>query len=80
MSALVEANEGNHRPYGADSYTLALGELFRDLFETDVTVLLVSTGTAANALALASITPPYGAIFCRRGSHIEANEGGAVEH
>ena len=42
--------------------------------------MLVGTGTASNALALASICPPYGAIFCRRDSHIEFEEGGAVEH
>ena len=41
--------------------------------------MLVATGTASNALALASVTPPYGAVFCRRDSHIEYEEGGSVE-
>src|SRR5688572_8697015 len=80
MASLIAANEGTCLPYGDDDYTRAVGELFKNVFERDVGVMLVSTGTAANALALASACPPYGAVFCRRESHIEHEEGGAVEH
>ena len=80
MARLVAENEGACLPYGDDDYTKRVGELFNKAFEADVGVMLVGTGTASNALALASICPPYGAIFCRRDSHIEYEEGGAVEH
>ena len=79
LQRIVAENEGGCLPYGDDEYTKEVGELFKEAFETDVGVLLVGTGTASNALALASICPPYGAVFCRRDSHIEYEEGGAVE-
>ena len=80
MARLVAENGGGCLPYGDDDYTKAVGELFNEAFEADVGVMLVGTGTASNALALACVCPPYGAIFCRRDSHIEFEEGGAVEH
>jgi threonine aldolase len=51
----------------------------QDLFETELSVYFVSTGTAANALALASICPPHGSIYCHRESHVNADECGAPE-
>lgn len=80
MARLVAENTGTSLPYGDDEYTKQVDALFNDVFETDVGVMLVATGTASNALALACMCPPYGAIFCRRDSHIEFEEGGAVEH
>lgn len=80
LARIVAENDGACLPYGDDAYTKAVGTLFSDAFETEVGVMLVATGTASNALALASICPPYGAVFCRRDSHIEFEEGGSVEH
>ena len=80
MAAILAENAGDCLPYGDDHYTRSVGELFNQVFERDVGVMLVSTGTASNALALACVSPPYGAIFCRRESHIELEEGGSVEH
>jgi threonine aldolase len=80
LARIVAENEGHCPPYGDDDYTKRVGALFNEAFEADVGVMLVGTGTASNALALASVCPPYGAIFCRRDSHIEYEEGGAVEH
>ena len=37
------------------------------------------SGTAANALALAALTPSYGKIFCHEMSHINTDECGAPE-
>jgi len=79
LDALVRANEGAVRPYGADPYTESLPARFAALFERDVTVYPVVTGTAANALALACLTPPHGAIFCHAQSHIMDSECGAPE-
>ena len=50
---------------------------FSDLFETQVRALWVTSGTAANCLALAALCPPYGAILCHKDAHIEVDEAGA---
>jgi len=42
-------------------------------------VLPVSTGTAANSIALATVTPPWGSVFCHSSAHILNDEGGAPE-
>ena len=49
------------------------------MFEHEVAVFLVATGTAANALALAHLTPPWGAVLCHAESHIATDECGAPE-
>jgi threonine aldolase len=79
MDALVRANGGAAKPYGADPFTQALPARFAALFERDVAVYPVVTGTAANALALACLTPPHGAVFCHAQSHIMDSECGAPE-
>lgn len=79
MAALVAANQGNAMPYGNDDFTQRLEAKFAELFETSVVVFPVATGSAANALALSVMTPPYGAIYCHRESHINVDECGAPE-
>ncbi|MBD2541013.1 low specificity L-threonine aldolase [Coleofasciculus sp. FACHB-SPT36] len=79
MAAIAAANQGTTMPYGDDEYTQRLSARFKELFETDVTVFPVATGSAANALALSVITPPFGAIYCHRQSHINLDECGAPE-
>ena len=79
MAALVAANDGAAMPYGNDEYTQRLDALFSELFETDVTVFPVATGSAANAIALSVLTPPFGAIYCYAESHINVDECGAPE-
>jgi threonine aldolase len=49
------------------------------VFEADLDVWLVSSGTAANALALATLCPPHGSILCHAEAHIERDERGAPE-
>ncbi len=79
MAALVECNDGVAMPYGKDDRTLYLNHLFSELFETEVLVFPVATGTAANALALSVMSTPYGAIYCHHQSHINCDECGAPE-
>lgn len=79
MAALIASNEGFQSSYGADPITARVEEKLAALFETEVAVFLVSTGTAANSLALAALTPPWGAIYCHGDSHIEKDECGAPE-
>lgn len=79
MAALVAANAGTAMPYGEDEYSQRLTVQLAELFETEVTVFPVATGSAANALALSVITPPFGAIYCHPQSHINVDECGAPE-
>lgn len=79
MDALLRANAGQAQPYGADDGTLRVQRKLADIFEHDVEVLLVPTGTAANALSLAAMTPPWGAVLCHAQSHIANDECGAPE-
>jgi threonine aldolase len=79
LRAIVAANTGSAAPYGADEHSRQLDERFSALFETIVKVFPVSTGTAANALSLSALTPPYGAVYCYEAAHIQTSEGGATE-
>ena len=78
MEALVAANRQS-LPYDGDEWSGRLDAAFSDLFGTPVAALWISTGTAANALALATLCPPYGAILCQRDAHIDNDECGAPE-
>src|SRR5215831_17725211 len=79
LDALVHANAGFAIAYGDDSSTQRLKRRFSELFERDVAVFLVSTGTAANALALAHMSPPWGAVLCHTEAHAIVHECGAPE-
>lgn len=80
MDALVRANEGYAQGYGADALMDQVRAQIRAMFDApEAEVLLVTTGTAANALALAALCPPWGAIYCHSLAHIEVDECGAPE-
>jgi threonine aldolase len=80
MAALNVAAMGHASGYGNDEITARVIERLRMVFEApQAAVYLVATGTAANALACASLTDPWGAIFCHRNAHIEEDECGAPE-
>ncbi len=79
IDAIVRANAGTAESYGADEITARLDGAFSDLFETPVRVFPVATGTAANALSLSVMAPPYGAIYCHENSHVAVDECNAPE-
>lgn len=79
LAALSEANSGPAAAYGEDPWSRRLDAAFSEVFEREVRVFTVISGTAANAIALASLTPPWGAIFCHRDAHIEVDEAGAPQ-
>ena len=79
FEAIARANRGTAWSYGADPASAGLDGLFSDLFEAEVKVFAVATGTAANALSLAALAPPHGAILCHQGAHIQVDECGAAE-
>ena len=78
-AAIQAADNGTATAYGNDALTKGLNARFSDLFERDVAAFPVFTGTAANALALACLTPPFGAVLCHKDSHIMTSECGAPE-
>ena len=79
LQAVIAANDGAPA-YGADAFTARARNLARrSLRARRATSFLVSTGTAANALALAALAPPWGAIFCHEEAHIHDDECGAPE-
>jgi threonine aldolase len=79
MAAVQEANQGATWAYAEDRWSEQLDEAFSDLFGTRTTVLPVSTGTVANSIALAAVTPPWGSVYCHRNAHILNDECGAPE-
>ena len=79
MDAIVAANEGIVESYGNDKWSLNLQKKLSEIFETDVVVFPVVSGTAANALALSVLSPAFGKIFCNELSHINTDECGAPE-
>lgn len=79
IEALGQQSQEYAIPYGGDDISKKCRNNLSLLFETDVLFVPVITGTAANALALASVTPPHGAIFCHETSHVYVDEAGAPE-
>jgi threonine aldolase len=76
LAALSEANRLD-TAYDGDAWSARLDAAFAALFETEVAALWVTTGTAANGIALAMLCPPAGAILTHRDAHIENDEAGA---
>ena len=79
LAAISDAAAGLAEGYGEDALTAAAESAVRDVFETDCAVFFVTTGTAANALAMSALCPPWGAIYCHEGAHIQNDENTAVE-
>ncbi len=79
LAALAAANSGPALPYGQDEYTQALQQQYSQWFEREVRIFPVVTGSAANALALAALVPPFGSIYCHADAHINTAECGAPE-
>jgi threonine aldolase len=79
LSAIAKANEGFAIGYGNDDWTARVTSRFCEVFARDVALFMVPTGTAANALALAHVAPPWGAVLCHEESHIAIDECGAPE-
>ena len=79
LAAIAAANAGQVGSYGADPFTERLTARARELFECELAIVPVTTGTAANALALSLLAPPYGAIYCHETAHVMTDECGAPE-
>jgi threonine aldolase len=79
MAAVADTNAGTALAYGADAVTAQLESLVRKVFEhPSARVFPVTSGTAANALALTALCPPWGAVLCHESAHILNSECGAT--
>jgi len=78
LTALAAADHVD-AAYDGDALSAQLDAAFSDLFATEVVALWVTTGTAANAIALATMVEPYAGIFCHVDAHINSDECGAPE-
>ncbi len=79
MKAIIAANTGFDESYGYDSYTNKLQQEMQSLFGCWCEVVPLTTGTAANSLAMALTTPAYGSLLCYESAHMMTDECGAPE-
>jgi threonine aldolase len=79
LTAIAAANMGTVPSYGEDPWTAKARGAIDAVFERKCASFLLATGTAANALALAALAPPFGAIFCHSVAHVMEDECGAPE-
>jgi threonine aldolase len=79
LDAIASANSGASVAYGVDRWSERLNAVFGEFFAREVRVYAVSSGTAANSLALATMCPPWGTVLTHAEAHIERDECGAPE-
>ncbi len=79
MAALARHNGGPAPAYGGDEVTAAVTRRFSEIFEAEVEVHFVATGTAANTLSMAALARPGGLVFCSAEAHLHNDEYGATE-
>lgn len=77
---LVEQATGFAPAYGSSDDDRAIEQRFCEIFDRDVAVFFVATGTAANALAMTAVNRPGGVIFCHPQAHLMEDECGAPEY
>lgn len=79
MEALIAANSGHAPSYAGDDWTAAAEARLREVLEApEAEVFLLASGTGANALALATLSQPWGKIFCADSAHVLTSEAGSV--
>lgn len=79
VEAIAAVADGEMPPYGADPVTERLAARFCELFGQEVEICPTVSGTAANALSLSLIAPPFSTVFCHDGAHVLKGEMGSVE-
>ena len=80
VDALVRANNGFDLSYGEDAAMVRVTAKLREIFEApSAAVYLIATGTAANALLLSLLCPPWATIYCHHTAHAQVDECGAPE-
>ena len=77
LEALIAANDGYARAYGADEVTARAADLIRQRLDADAEIRFVFSGTAANAIALSMLAWPHEAVLAHHAAHICTDETGA---
>jgi threonine aldolase len=77
---LVQHAAGFATAYGASDLDKAVEKTFCEIFEREVAVFFVATGTAANSLSVTSMSRPGGLVFAHREAHLIEDECGAPEY
>jgi threonine aldolase len=77
LDALVEFNGGSASGYGTDHVTQQAADAVRGLLDADVDVRFLGSGTAANAICLATLCRPFEAVLAHRDAHVCTDETGA---
>ncbi len=79
-AALAEHATGFAAAYGTSDLDKKVERTFCEIFEREVAVFFVATGTAANALSMTALARPGGVAFCHSGAHMHVDECGAPEY
>ena len=79
LEAVIAANSGHVRSYGADPYTEKLQEIVQKNFGQNAVIFPVLTGTGANIVALQSLAARHESVICAKSAHVHVDEGGAPE-
>jgi threonine aldolase len=77
LDALVRANAGFQKSYGADEISARCADLIRDKLQAEAEIRFVFSGTGANALALSLLARPFEAVLTHEHAHICTDEAGA---
>jgi threonine aldolase len=78
LSAIAAESDASALPYGADDKSQKLDAAFSELFGTEVSVVPVATGTAANVIGLSGLVSPFGGVVCHHHAHINVTESTGV--
>jgi threonine aldolase len=79
LQAIARAAAGTQTSYGGDELTERVRRRCSEVFQTDVDIIPVVTGSAANSIAISALTPPWGAVLCHPHAHIYRDEWNAPE-
>ncbi len=79
LQALVAANAGFARAYGADETSARAADLIRQTLDADAEVRFVFSGTAANAIGLSMLARPYEAVLAHHAAHVCTDETGRLD-
>jgi threonine aldolase len=77
---LVRHAAGFAAAYGASDLDKAVEKTFCEIFEREVAVFFVATGTAANSLSVTAMSRPGGLVFAHCEAHLIEDECGAPEY
>jgi len=74
LEAIAAAYAGSAAAYGDDRFNDAATDALRDVFECDLDAFYVSSGTAANMLALSAMVQPWDGVVCHHQAHVLLDE------